>query len=223
MIRKKILIAITFFIISFIVGCNFFSATVSRTYYFGTYEDMMEIINDMEFTSGYSYVFNDLLCQESVNDANYGFSTLYRLSEKDPLRLANSSPPYFSFAYEVVNENVNVIIMYIKPRIIEEEEITLKHRKQHLITYGSLNQETNNLLEGTEVKDFFIEYHERVESNNLVAVTTYKIMSESDVNSENYYIEITFVYSPLTEDFNDEYELSILESLMESEIIFTTP
>lgn len=224
MFGKRILILLVLFIASSLISCDIAAATVNRIYYFGTYEEMIDIIDNLDFASGYRYIFYDLLNEDSVNDANYGFETLYLLSESNPLRLANSSPPVFYFVYEVIDQNVNVIIMKINPMsndISTADDIGLKYEKQTVKSYGFLSQETNNLLEETEVKDFFIDYYERVQSNSPVAATTYRIFLADDLESENDLIKITFVYSPFAEDFSADYELSILDILVGSETEFT--
>jgi hypothetical protein len=218
---KKLIIVFLVLIVFALNSCDINSGSVvSRTYWFASYNEVNDLVQDMNIVSDFNYVFKDLSNENYIIDSCYGVQARFYTSG-DPLNKADKGTPTFTFVYETDDDKFDAIILYVVARRQTEDEINLTYKSENIVPKGLVaNEEVNDLLEGTNIKPFVSDLYDRLNSNNAVWESSYLIYNND--NEDDYYMAITFIYSQIATSANNEFEELVMNDLIVSEIEIIT-
>lgn len=220
-IRKRILVLLILTVTVLISSCEY-SSIVSRTYWFNTYNEMKNIIDELEVKEGYSYIFSDLSAKEYIVESNYGFQTTYR-TNGGALNQSGDTAPTLTIVYKPSNTDFDAIILYVISQRIDSlgGEINLDYSEENIVPNGVIvDDEVNNLIEETYINGFLYDLYDRFTGNERVWKSSYTIFNTG--YEDDYFVAVTFVYSSTTIYADEGFEMDVISDILESTTVFTT-
>jgi hypothetical protein len=214
--KKSAIIFLVFLLCTILTGCNLFSATVNREYWFTSVDEITDAMEKMGKADTIdTYYYSDIMgLDESITDFNYGIYGVFKLSSSIDYM---GTPGKLVYLYETSSVSVNnILIIYDVWNVPSTENNTYYY--EEIASLTNLPIIDNLQADNTCTKEFTKSLYQEIE-DDLISNYTYSMYYFNEEEKVSLY-QIVFIYT-MNSDRDLKYEVKILDLILENVLIIT--